>query len=50
MLGALSAVRFARSTAWWKVKCGRRREFVVGGWSTGQGSRHESIGSLALGC
>lgn len=39
-----------RSTAWWKVKCGRRREFVVGGWSTGQGNRQESIGSLALGC
>ncbi len=39
-----------RSSAWWKVKCGRRREFVVGGWSTGQGSREESIGSLALGC
>ncbi len=38
-----------RSTAWWKVKCGRRREFVVGGWSTGSGSRQESIGSLALG-
>ncbi|MFP5319220.1 MAG: non-homologous end-joining DNA ligase [Acidimicrobiia bacterium] len=39
-----------RSSAWWKVKCGRRREFVVGGWSTGSGSRQESIGSLALGC
>ena len=39
-----------RSPAWWKVKCGRRREFVVGGWSTGQGSRQTSIGSLALGC
>jgi bifunctional non-homologous end joining protein LigD len=39
-----------RTTAWWKVKCGRRREFVVGGWSSGQGSRRESIGSLALGC
>ena len=39
-----------RSSAWWKVKCGRRREFVVGGWSTGQGSRESSIGSLALGC
>lgn len=39
-----------RSTAWWKIKCGRRREFVVGGWSTGQGSRETSIGSLALGC
>lgn len=39
-----------RSMAWWKIKCGRRREFVVGGWSTGQGSRQDSIGSLALGC
>lgn len=39
-----------RSSAWWKVKCGRRREFVVGGWSRGQGSRQQSIGSLALGC
>ena len=39
-----------RSAAWSKVKCGRRREFVVGGWSSGQGSRQESIGSLALGC
>jgi bifunctional non-homologous end joining protein LigD len=39
-----------RSPAWWKVKCARQREFVVGGWSTGQGSRQESIGSLALGC
>jgi bifunctional non-homologous end joining protein LigD len=32
------------------MKCGRRREFVVGGWSPGQGSRQASIGSLALGC
>ncbi|HWI05531.1 MAG TPA: hypothetical protein VNT52_17125, partial [Acidimicrobiales bacterium] len=39
-----------RSTAWWKVKCGRRREFVVGGWSEGQGGRSGSIGSLAVGC
>jgi bifunctional non-homologous end joining protein LigD len=39
-----------RSAAWSKVKCGRRREFVVGGWSPGQGSRSSSIGSLALGC
>ncbi|MDP9071071.1 MAG: DNA ligase [Actinomycetota bacterium] len=39
-----------RSAAWWKLKCGRRREFVVGGWSAGRGSRRESIGSLALGC
>ena len=39
-----------RSAAWWKVKCGRRREFVVGGWSRGKGSRATTIGSLALGC
>ena len=39
-----------RSAAWSKVKCGRRREFVVGGWSAGQGRRRERIGSLALGC
>ncbi len=39
-----------RSSAWSKVKCGRRREFVVGGWSTGQSSRERTIGSLALGC
>ncbi len=39
-----------RSPAWSKIKCGRRREFVVGGWSSGQGSRQTSIGSLALGC
>jgi len=39
-----------RSPAWSKVKCGRRRELVVGGWSTGHGSREDSIGSLALGC
>jgi bifunctional non-homologous end joining protein LigD len=39
-----------RSAAWSKIKCGRRREFVVGGWSSGQGRREDSIGSLALGC
>jgi bifunctional non-homologous end joining protein LigD len=39
-----------RSPAWRKVKVGRRRDFVVGGWSPGQGSRRHSIGSLALGC
>jgi bifunctional non-homologous end joining protein LigD len=38
-----------RSSAWAKIKCGRRREFVVGGWSIGTGSRESSIGSLALG-
>ena len=39
-----------RSPAWSKIKCGRRRELVVGGWSSGHGSRQASIGSLALGC
>ncbi|HUP71237.1 MAG TPA: hypothetical protein VM142_15700 [Acidimicrobiales bacterium] len=39
-----------RSAAWWKIKCGRRREFVVGGWSAGKRSRASSIGSLAVGC
>ncbi|HEX2046604.1 MAG TPA: non-homologous end-joining DNA ligase [Acidimicrobiales bacterium] len=39
-----------RSSAWVKVKCIQRREFVVGGWSPGQGGRTGSIGSLAVGC
>ncbi len=39
-----------RSSAWIKVKCIKRREFVVGGWSEGQGGRSGSIGSLAVGC
>lgn len=39
-----------RSTAWIKVKCIKRREFVVGGWSEGRRGRSGSIGSLALGC
>ena len=39
-----------RSSAWIKVKCGHGREFVVGGWSEGQGGRSGSIGSLAMGC
>jgi bifunctional non-homologous end joining protein LigD len=39
-----------RSSTWRKIKIGRRRDFVVGGWSPGQASRHDSIGSLALGC
>ena len=39
-----------RSTSWIKVKCIRRREFVVGGWAPGRGGRQGSIGSLAVGC
>lgn len=38
-----------RSKAWTKVKCVRRREFVVGGWSEGSGGRGGQIGSLAIG-
>ncbi len=38
-----------RSPAWTKVKCVRQREFVVGGWSEGSGSRSGQIGSLAVG-
>ena len=38
-----------RSTAWTKIKCVRRREFVVGGWSEGAGGRSGKIGSLAIG-
>jgi len=38
-----------RSDAWIKVKCLRRREFVVGGWLEGKKSRAGDLGSLALG-
>jgi bifunctional non-homologous end joining protein LigD len=38
-----------RSDAWIKVKWRCEREFVVGGWSEGEGNRRGSIGSLAIG-
>lgn len=38
-----------RSKSWTKVKCVRRREFVVGGWTDGSGGRTGEIGSLAVG-
>jgi bifunctional non-homologous end joining protein LigD len=38
-----------RSPTWRKVKHRRRQEFVVGGWSPGEGNRSTSFGSLALG-
>ena len=38
-----------RSRAWTKVKNIARNEFVVGGWTSGEGRRSGSIGSLALG-
>jgi len=38
----------SRSKSWLKVKCGRRQEFVVVGWSPPSGSR-KHFGSLLLG-
>jgi bifunctional non-homologous end joining protein LigD len=38
-----------RSRAWLKVKNHRRQEFVIGGWTTGEGRREGSIGALLLG-
>ncbi|MGD9943281.1 MAG: DNA ligase D [Burkholderiaceae bacterium] len=37
-----------RSASWVKLKCGRRQEFVIGGYTEPQGSRH-GFGSLLLG-
>ncbi|MBV8986778.1 MAG: non-homologous end-joining DNA ligase [Acidimicrobiia bacterium] len=38
-----------RSRAWRKVKNHRGQEFVIGGWSTGEGRRAGTIGALLLG-
>lgn len=38
-----------RSKHWIKIKDQKRDEFIVGGWTTGEGRRAGSIGSLALG-
>jgi len=38
-----------RSKLWTKIKNTARDEFVVGGWTPGEGRRSGSIGSLALG-
>ncbi|MBV9411522.1 MAG: non-homologous end-joining DNA ligase [Acidimicrobiia bacterium] len=38
-----------RSRAWLKVKNHRGQEFVIGGWSTGEGRRAGTIGALLLG-
>ena len=37
-----------RSSNWVKVKCSKRQEFVIGGWSDPSGSRRE-LGALLLG-
>ncbi len=48
-LASAAYVPGKRSKTWTKVKCGRRREFVVGGWSEGSRGRSGQIGSLAVG-
>jgi len=51
-VGKLGSSRYLvgqRSKAWTKVKCVRRREFVVGGWRDGGGGRSGQVGSLAVG-
>lgn len=40
--------RAGRSTAWIKLKCGQRQEFVIGGYSAPKGSR-SGFGALLLG-
>jgi bifunctional non-homologous end joining protein LigD len=39
----------ARSPAWVKVRNRLRQEFVIGGWTEGEGSRNNHFGSLLLG-
>ena len=39
-----------RSRAWLKVKAVREQEFVVGGYTAGEGARRATFGALALGC
>jgi bifunctional non-homologous end joining protein LigD len=39
----------ARSGSWLKIKNCRRQELVIGGWTTGKGSRSSGIGALHLG-
>jgi len=39
-----------RSTAWLKVKATHTEEFVVGGYTRGEGARSDTFGSLLLGC
>lgn len=39
----------ARSPDWLKIKHRRRQEFVVGGWTPGEGGRRGTFGALVLG-
>ncbi|MEH3087445.1 MAG: DNA ligase D [Xylophilus ampelinus] len=43
-----SAYVGARSADWIKLKCSRRQEFVIGGYTPGQGAR-KALGALLLG-
>ncbi|WP_322085313.1 DNA ligase D [Burkholderia sp. BCC1999] len=45
---AASRYRGGRSSAWIKLKCRRRQEFVIGGYTEPAGSRH-GFGALLLG-
>jgi bifunctional non-homologous end joining protein LigD len=45
---AQSHYREGRTTDWVKVKCLKRQEFVIGGWSEPSGAR-KSLGSLLVG-
>jgi bifunctional non-homologous end joining protein LigD len=38
-----------RGGGWLKIKSSQRQELVIGGWTTGKGSRSQSIGALHLG-
>jgi bifunctional non-homologous end joining protein LigD len=38
-----------RSRSWTKVKVRARQEFVVGGWTRGEGSRRDRLGALLVG-
>jgi bifunctional non-homologous end joining protein LigD len=39
----------SRNGAWIKIKNVKRQEFVIGGWTPGEGRRTESIGALLAG-
>lgn len=38
-----------RTDAWLKVRNHMRQEFVVGGWTEGQGARHGTLGAILVG-
>ena len=43
-----SPYRPGRSRDWLKIKCSRRQELVIGGWTTGRGAR-QRLGALLVG-